>query len=69
MSNSRATTRPWSDADEEKLQLLLDAGKTAEEIAAELERTRGAIYARVQRFYLRRDPLKARSDRKGPTWG
>jgi hypothetical protein len=33
---------------------MLDAGKTADEIAAELNRTRAAIYARLQRIYRMR---------------
>jgi DNA-binding NarL/FixJ family response regulator len=33
---------------------MLTAGKTGEEIATELNRTRGAIYARVQRLYRKR---------------
>jgi len=33
---------------------MLQAGKTAAEIAAELNRTCSSIYSRLQRFYRRR---------------
>jgi hypothetical protein len=59
----------WSVADIKRLQNLLDAGKTADQIAAELGRTRLAVYGQVQRLYRKRDRSKARSDRDGPTWG
>ncbi len=51
MTNSRALTRPWTPEEEHELQSLLDAGKTAAEIAIDLNRTSYAVYARVQRFY------------------
>jgi DNA-binding CsgD family transcriptional regulator len=68
MGNSRETTRAWTIAEEERLRLMLDAGKTAAEIAAELDRTRHAVYGRVQRLYRSRNDA-VRSDRDGPTWG
>jgi hypothetical protein len=43
----------------------LDAGKTAAEIAVELDRTRHAIYGRVQRFYRKRAAEKL----EGAHWG
>ena len=36
---------------------MLDAGKTAAEIAAELKRSRQAIYAKLQRFYIKKPPV------------
>jgi len=36
---------------------MLEAGKTAPEIAGKVDRTRQAVYARVQRLYRQR-PLR-----------
>jgi DNA-binding NarL/FixJ family response regulator len=36
---------------------MLEDGKTADEIAVELKRTRGAIYARMQRLYRKQTRL------------
>jgi predicted transcriptional regulator len=47
----RPAARPWTSAEEDKLDELLDAGKEAAEIAVALNRTRQAIYARLQRLY------------------
>ena len=47
------------------LDELLDAGKEAAEIAAALNRTRQAVYARLQRVYRKRARLKAKG--KSPT--
>jgi hypothetical protein len=69
MTNSRALTRPWTPDEEDRLRILLDAGKTAAEIAVELRRTRDAIYGRVQRFCRHRDAKNAQRDLKRPTWG
>jgi hypothetical protein len=38
--NSRPPARPWTSDEENKLRNMLDAGKTADEIAVELKRTR-----------------------------
>jgi predicted DNA-binding protein YlxM (UPF0122 family) len=46
--------RPWTSEEENKLRDMLDADKSAKEIAVELKRTRQAIYARVQRLYRMR---------------
>jgi hypothetical protein len=51
MTNSRALTRAWTPEEENKLLALLDLGKTAAEIAIELNRTTHAVYGRLQRFY------------------
>ena len=65
MSKSKATKR-WTDAELDRLRSLLDTGKTAREIAVELDRTPLAIYGQVQRIYRKRDPAKARRDRGDP---
>jgi IS30 family transposase len=56
MSRSRPTPQPWTADEQKKLDELLDAGKSIVEIATVLQRTRLAIYARLQRRY--RKPLK-----------
>jgi hypothetical protein len=56
MSSSRPTPRPWTADEQKKVDELLDAGKTIVEIATVLQRTRLAIYARLQRRY--RKPRK-----------
>ena len=48
MSNSKANR--WTAAELDQLRSLLDEGKTAREIAVELERTPLAIYGQVQRI-------------------
>jgi DNA-binding CsgD family transcriptional regulator len=60
MSNSKANR--WTAAELERLRSLLDAGKTAREIAIELDRTPLAIYGQVQRIYRKRYPAKPRRD-------
>jgi DNA-binding NarL/FixJ family response regulator len=64
MSASRQATRRWSSDEERKLDELLDAGKEATEIAVALNRSRQAVYARLQRLYRKRARLSvlARSD-------
>jgi DNA-binding NarL/FixJ family response regulator len=57
MSASRQATRRWSSDEERKLDELLDAGKEATEIAAALNRSRQAVYARLQRLYRKRARL------------
>jgi hypothetical protein len=57
MSSSTLTRQPWTVDEQKKLDDLLDAGKTVVEIATVLQRTRLAIYARLQRRY--RKPRKA----------
>jgi IS30 family transposase len=63
MTNDRTISRPWTPAEEEKLLALLEEGKTAAEIAVDINRTRQAIYARVQRHYRQRAQA-SRSDTK-----
>jgi len=50
MSSSRPASRRWSADEEKKLEVLLEAGKEAGEIAVALQRSRQAIYARLQRL-------------------
>jgi hypothetical protein len=66
MTNSRALTRPWTQDEEDRLRILLDAGKTAAEVAIELDRTRHAIYGRIQRFYRKRAAEKLAGRRTFP---
>jgi hypothetical protein len=54
MSSPRQAPRRWTADDEKKLDELLKAGKGAAEIAVVLQRTRQAIYARLQRHYRKR---------------
>jgi C4-dicarboxylate-specific signal transduction histidine kinase len=54
MSGPKHAARRWTPGDDDKLRDMLDVGKTAEEIAVEIDRTHFAIYARLQRLYRRR---------------
>ena len=56
----RQAPRRWTVEEEQKLDDLLEAGKEAAEIAAVLERSRQAIYARLQRRYRKRSKASAR---------
>jgi IS30 family transposase len=47
----KPASRRWTSDEKAELDRLLDAGKEAAEIAAVLNRTRPAIYARLQRLY------------------
>jgi DNA-binding CsgD family transcriptional regulator len=60
MRPSRAAPRPWTAEAEKKLDELLEAGKDAGEIAVVLQRTRQAIYSRLQRLYRKRSKQSAR---------
>jgi hypothetical protein len=51
MSPSRPASRRRSVDEEKKLDERLEAGKDAGEIAVALQRSRQAIYARLQRLY------------------
>jgi hypothetical protein len=50
----RPAARPWTSDEEVELDQLVDAGKESAEIAVALNRTRQAIYARLQRLYRKR---------------
>jgi hypothetical protein len=54
MSAPKPAARPWTSGEEIKLRDMLDAGKAADQIAIELNRTRLAIYSRLQRLYRMR---------------
>jgi hypothetical protein len=51
MNPSTPIRQPWTVDQQEKLDELLEAGKTVIEIAPILQRSRLAIYARLQRNY------------------
>jgi len=51
MSGSKPAAKRWTPGDDDKLRAMLDIGKTADEIAVDLNRTHLAIYARLQRLY------------------
>jgi IS30 family transposase len=48
------TRRPWTVDEQKKLDDLMEAGKTAAEIATALQRTPPSIYSRLQRLYRKR---------------
>jgi IS30 family transposase len=60
MSPSTPTRQPWTVDEQKKLDDLLDAGKTVVEIAPVLQRTRQAVYARLQRRHRKRSKPSAR---------
>lgn len=47
----KPASRRWTSDEKTELDRLLAAGKEAAEIAVALNRTRQAIYARLQRLY------------------
>jgi DNA-binding CsgD family transcriptional regulator len=54
MSASKPPARRWTSREENQLREMLEAGKTADEIADALNRTPYSIYARIQRDYRKR---------------
>jgi IS30 family transposase len=60
MSPLTPARRPWTADEQKKLDDMLDAGKTVIEIATVLQRTRQAIYARLQRLYRKRSKPSTR---------
>jgi hypothetical protein len=54
MKIAKPPARPWTSDDVAELGQLLDAGKAPAEIAVALNRTRLAIYARLQKLYRKR---------------
>jgi IS30 family transposase len=51
---SKPRARRWTSSDDDKLRDMLDVGRSADEIAVELNRTHTAIYSRLQRLYRKR---------------
>jgi len=47
----KPASRRWTSDEKTELDRLMDAGKEAAEIAVALNRTRQAIYARLQRLH------------------
>jgi hypothetical protein len=60
MTPSTPIRQPWTADEQKKLDDLLEAGKTVVEIAPVLQRTRGAVYAQLQRRYRKRPKPAAR---------
>jgi IS30 family transposase len=54
MSSLTPARRPWTANERKKLDDLLRAGKNAGEIATALQRSRQAIYARLQSLDIKR---------------
>jgi len=54
MSLSTPARRQWTADEKKKLDDLLEAGKTAPEIAATLQRTPTSIYAQLQRLDIKK---------------
>jgi IS30 family transposase len=54
MSPSTPARRPWTADERKTLDKLIDAGKTAPEIAAALQRTPTSIYAQLQRLDIKK---------------
>jgi hypothetical protein len=54
MSASKPPSRRWTSGEESQLREMLEAGRTADEIADALDRTPYSIYARIQRSYQKR---------------
>jgi len=63
MTGQKPIRRPWTETENKELAQMLQARKSTAEIAAKLDRTQQAIYARVQH-------LNKTAFRKKPTaWG
>jgi predicted transcriptional regulator len=54
MSPSTPARRPWTADELKTLDELIDADKTAPEIAAALQRTPTSIYAQLQRLDIKK---------------
>jgi IS30 family transposase len=61
----KPTSRRWTSDEKAELDRLLDAGKEVAEIAVSINRTRQAIYARLQRLYRKRVKSPARLSNSG----
>ena len=60
MTGPRPAGRRWTEAEENQLRKMLDAGMKVPNIARKLNRTAQAIYARLQRLYRKREPSQTR---------
>ena len=58
-------TTPPTAEEMDRLRSLLDAGKTAREIAVEIDRTPNAIHGLLQRHYRKQDPQRPDETRRG----
>jgi hypothetical protein len=56
MNPSAPARRPWTVDEKKKMDDLMEAGKTAAEIATALERKPTSIYSRLQRLEIKRRP-------------
>jgi hypothetical protein len=63
---SKPARRPWTADELKKLDDLTEAGKTAVEIAAILQRTSTSIYAKLQRIEIKRLRSLRRRLPRGP---
>ena len=61
----KPASRRWTSDEKAELDQFLDAGKEAAEIAVAINRTRQAIYARLQRLYRKRVKPLARLSNSG----
>lgn len=50
--NGQGQAKSWTPADDEQLKSLITAGLPPDEVAAELKRTKSAVYQRAHRFGL-----------------
>jgi DNA-binding NarL/FixJ family response regulator len=67
MSASRSATPRWSPSEDRKLGELLNAGNEAAEISIALNRSRQAIYSRLQRLYRKGAKLGLKAKIRRPT--
>jgi hypothetical protein len=51
---SKPEAKRWTSSEDDKLFDMMDVGRTADEIAVDLNRTYPAIYSRLQRLYGKR---------------
>src|ERR1700684_3384851 len=79
MNPSTPVRRPWTADERKKLDELINAGKTAPEIASALQRTPTSIYAQLQRLEIKKATRRLELGLKGegeakrppvgtPTW-
>jgi IS30 family transposase len=59
VTEQKTAWRHWTSEEEIQLRDMMDAGITEAEISLKLNRTKQAIYARLQRVYRLRRPKSA----------